>query len=166
MCRAAWSAGRDLLLVVACAAAVHPALSAREAAAGRTSTVGQREAPDRGRDPERNEETAAAKAAHQAVTACPPGDRPVSSADSGAGCKTCGRPVCFGRCRFDPKSGVFALGQPYQYIPPPSGWTVIVPPIPSPPKPGAAPTPPSPWKPMFYLNDFRYLDKPNNPFHD
>ena len=39
---------------------------------------------------------------------------------------------------------------------------------PSPPKPGEKPrpTPPSPWKPLFYNNDFRYLDRPDNPFHD
>lgn len=97
-----------------------------------------------------------------------PQDR--AEAQGADGCP-CGLPYCLGRCHFDPKSGFFALGQPYQYVPPPSGWTVIVPPIPPPvvpPKPGEKPkpTPPSPWKVMFYANDFRYLDKPDNPFHD
>ena len=73
-------------------------------------------------------------------------------------------------CRFDPKSGFFALGQPHQFVPPPSGWTVIVPPIPPPAAAEAGgeaqAAPPSPLKPLFYDNDFRYLDRPDNPFHD
>ncbi|MEJ7639287.1 MAG: alginate export family protein, partial [Singulisphaera sp.] len=63
--------------------------------------------------------------------------------------------------------GFFALGQPHQFVPPPSGWTVVVPPIPPPvvpPKPGEKPKPaaPRPFRPLFYDNDFRYLDKPDN----
>lgn len=98
---------------------------------------------------------------------------PAMGSAPSAVCSRCGQVGCSGGifCRFDPKSGFFALGQPHQYVPPPSGWTVIVPPIPAPKpalKPGEKPkpTPPSPWKPLFYLNDFRYLDQPGNTFHD
>jgi hypothetical protein len=105
--------------------------------------------------------------------ASPQGVPPATGSTHGDACGHCGQIGCSGGrfCRFDPKSGFFALGQPHQYVPPPSGWTVIVPPIPppaSPPKPGEKPrpTPPGPWKPLFYNNDFRYLDRPDNPFHD
>ncbi len=69
---------------------------------------------------------------------------------------------------FDPKRGFFALGQPHQFVPPPSGWSIVVPPIP--PRPGTAaaakPAPPRPFRPLFFDNDFRYLEKPNNPYVD
>ena len=67
------------------------------------------------------------------------------------------------------KHGLFRLGQPDQYVPPQYGWTVMVPALPpAPPKPGETPkpTPPSPWKPRFFDNDFRYLDKPDKAVHN
>lgn len=80
-----------------------------------------------------------------------------------APCAGCDRSSCEGTCLISAKRGLFKLGQPDQYAPPPSGWTVSVPPLPSPPpKPGDAPKPPSPWKPLYFDNDFRYLDKPDN----
>lgn len=45
----------------------------------------------------------------------------------------------------------------------------MVPPLPPvPPKPGDTPnpTPPQPWKPVFYDNDFKYVDDPNSPYHN
>lgn len=66
-----------------------------------------------------------------------------------------------------PLERLFRLGQPDQYVPPPSGWTVIVPPLPPPPAPpGTPPKPPAPWKPLFFDNDFKYLDKPDNRVHN
>lgn len=62
---------------------------------------------------------------------------------------------------------LFRLSQPDQVVPPPSGWTVILAPFPpAPPKPGDPPRAPQPWKPLFFDNDFTYIDKPNNPFHN
>jgi hypothetical protein len=78
----------------------------------------------------------------------------------------CGLPWCLGLCHFDPERGVFALGRPWQFVPPPSGWTVMLVPNPPKPKPGQKPPPPSPFKPLFYDNDFTYLTKPGNPYHD
>jgi hypothetical protein len=67
-----------------------------------------------------------------------------------------------------PLESIFALGKPDQYVPPPiGGWTVIVPPLPPPPpKPGDPAKPPQPWKPLFFDNDFRYLDAPTNTVHN
>lgn len=79
----------------------------------------------------------------------------------------CEVPSCLGICRLDPERGVFALGQPHQFTPPPSGWSVVVPPIPPPPAKREEgerpkPIPPRPFRPLFYDNDFRYLDDPEN----
>lgn len=90
-----------------------------------------------------------------------------------AACPSCGCYFCLGLCDpkagfLDPKRGFFALGQPHQFTPPPTGWMVIVPPIPPPPakpkpgEPAPPPPPPRPFRPLFYDNDFRYLDKPGN----
>lgn len=82
-------------------------------------------------------------------------------------CNQCESDSCRAGCFVSASRGLFKLGQPDQYIPPASGWTVIVPPLPlSPPKPGDPPKPPSPWKPLFFDNDFRYLDKPGNTVHN
>ncbi len=92
---------------------------------------------------------------------------PKIAAPEATGCERCRGQGCQGRCPIRSDRGLFKLGQPDQYVPPPSGWTVIVPPLPPPPpKPGAKPPPPSPWKPLFFDNDFRYLDKPENPVHN
>jgi hypothetical protein len=102
--------------------------------------------------------------------------RPSPQAPSGASpdgaCNACGHYFCLGLCNkdgfLDPKRGFFALGQPHQFVPPPTGWMVIVPPIPPPPaqpkpgEPAPPPPPPRPFRPQFYENDFRYLDKPDN----
>jgi hypothetical protein len=62
---------------------------------------------------------------------------------------------------------LFRNGQKDQVVPPPSGWTVILPPFPPPPpKPGAPSPPPQPWKPLYFENDFTYLDRPNNTYHN
>jgi len=69
------------------------------------------------------------------------------------------------RVREGPLRRLFRLGEPDQYVPPPSGWTVIAPPIPPPPieriEP-AAPAPKRPWAARFFDNNFRYLDDPDN----
>src|SRR5579864_612696 len=81
----------------------------------------------------------------------------------------CGNTFCLALCELN--KAFFALGGPTQYIPPPSGWSVVVPPIPPPPAPtapGETPkqTPPRPFKTLFYENDFRYLDNPDNIYTD
>lgn len=81
----------------------------------------------------------------------------------------CTSPACLGFCEISSKRGIFKLGQPDQVVPPPIGWTVIVPPLPpAPPPPGSTPSakPPQPWKPLFFDNDFTYLDKPGNTYHN
>jgi hypothetical protein len=64
--------------------------------------------------------------------------------------------------------GLFKLGQPDQVVPPPIGWTVIVPPLPYLPRADAVPTPgpPMPWKPLFFANDFGYVADPESPYRN
>jgi hypothetical protein len=84
----------------------------------------------------------------------------------GAPCALCGVAGCSGGCAAR-HPGLFAIGKPTQYVPPQSGWTVMVPPLPPPPPaPGAKPNPPQPWKGLFFENDFSYLDKPDNTIHN
>lgn len=66
------------------------------------------------------------------------------------------------------KSGLFKLGQPDQVVPPPIGWTVIVPPLQYLPRAAAVPQPgpPMPWKPLFFANDFKYVADPKSPYHN
>ena len=93
------------------------------------------------------------------ATEAPPGP------SKGDPCALCGVADCSGACAS--RLGLFAIGQPTQYVPPPSGWTLMVPPLPPPPPaPGSKPKPPQPWKTLFFDNDFRYLDKPGNTTHN
>jgi hypothetical protein len=82
---------------------------------------------------------------------------------------SCGSPVCSGWCTISSERGPFRLSQPDQVAVSPPGWTIIVPPLPPPPPaPGATPnpSPPVPWKPVFYDNDFRYVDDPDSPYRN
>lgn len=165
MTSTAWRAGVVPFGILTCSLGLIVAASAQEQSANQDRS--QAQGPGHA-----NTGDSPSPSARKAV-ASPQSVPPATGSTGGDACSDCGRTGCLGggACRFDPKSGFFALGQPHQYVPPPSGWTVIVPPIPPPPpppKPGEKPkpTPPNPWKPIFYLNDFRYLDRPNNPFHD
>jgi hypothetical protein len=103
-----------------------------------------------------------------APTVASPGPRPSPQGGDAADDCSCGRFFCLGLCTLDldPRRGFFALGQSNQYIPPASGWSVIVPPIPpATPRPGeepARPVTPRPWAPLFFDNNFRYLDDARN----
>src|SRR4051812_2265742 len=115
------------------------------------SAQGQSANPDRSQaqgSGQARAEDSPSPAAQPAIVG-PRGVPPATGSTGGDACNHCGRPGCLGRgsCRFDPKTGFFALGQPHQYVPPPSGWTTIVPPIPRPtppPKPGEKPKPTPP----------------------
>lgn len=63
---------------------------------------------------------------------------------------------------FSTELGLFALGQPYQYMPPQYPWTLLMPPFPKGRKAGAPPAPVSPWGMPHYLDNFRHLDDPEN----
>lgn len=80
---------------------------------------------------------------------------------------TCGKPACVGVNHFRIPLDLIGVGQPGQYIGPETPWTVMTQPFPPPPPgPGQPPPAPRPWKPMFFDNDFRYLENPKNTVHN
>ncbi len=84
-------------------------------------------------------------------------------------CAECSSPLCSGWCSISSETGLFRLGQPDQVAPSPSGWIIVVPPLPPvPPRPGETPKPkpPIPWKPLYFENDFSYVDKPDSPYRN
>jgi hypothetical protein len=111
-----------------------------------------------------------------ALSSCVAGG--VAKAQMAASCRSSACPIC-GRADCSNAPGeprhslaeffTLEVGEKGQYVPPPPGWTVIVPPLPPlPPQPGnnAPPKAPAPWKPLWFENDWRYLDKPDNTVHN
>ena len=78
-----------------------------------------------------------------------------------------GKPACKGVNHVQLPRDLFQVGAPGQYIGPETGWTIMEPPfLPAPVASGELPPPQRPWKPLFFDNDFRYLEKPGNTIHN